>query len=152
MVSGGSVQVRKTARFVIIEFGSESEWDGEDDGTGWMASLIPLRSDLLRGDLRCLYLGWLRSAQDGGLDEDALEPPVPVGLQELSGPLDALIEFLEIDEDLLEVAAQASKPLTAGASRRELCTWIRRLPEKDKTELLITAAVNQDERWRNDLV
>ncbi|PYY12188.1 MAG: hypothetical protein DMG69_01970 [Acidobacteria bacterium] len=57
MVSGGSVQVRKTARFVIVEFGSESEWDGEDDGTGWMASLMPLRSDLLRGDLRCLYLG-----------------------------------------------------------------------------------------------
>src|SRR5437016_5391234 len=108
MIPGETVRVRKTARFVIIEFGSESEWDGEDDGTGWMASLIPLRSDLLRGDLRCLYLGWLRSAQDGGLDEDALEPPVPVGLQELSGPLDALIEFLEIDEDLVEVAAQAS--------------------------------------------
>ena len=31
-------RVRKSARFVIVEFGSESEWDGEDDGTGWMAS------------------------------------------------------------------------------------------------------------------
>jgi hypothetical protein len=99
---------------------------------------------LLAGDYR---LGWLRSAQDGGLDEDKLEPPVPAGLEELSGPLHALIEFLEIDEGLLEVAAQASKPLATGASRRELCTWIRRLPEKDKTELLITAAVNRDERW-----
>ncbi|MGC1451860.1 MAG: hypothetical protein WA830_17670 [Candidatus Sulfotelmatobacter sp.] len=97
MVPGETVRVRKTARFVIVEFGSESEWDGEDDGTGWMASLMPLRSDLLRGDLRCLYLGWLRSAQDGGLDEDELEPPVPTGLQELSGSLDALIEFLEIN-------------------------------------------------------
>ena len=57
MIPGETVRVRKTARFVIIEFGSESEWDGEDDGTGWMASLMPLRSDLLRGDLRCLYLG-----------------------------------------------------------------------------------------------
>jgi len=152
MVLGDSLRVRKTGTFVIVEFRFESEWDGKDDGTRWMASLMPLRSDLLGGDYRCLYLGWLRSAQDGGLDEDKLEPPVPAGLEELSGPLHALIEFLEIDEDLLEVAAQASKPLTAGASRRELCTWIRRLPEKDKTELLITAAVNQDERWRNDLV
>src|SRR5208283_478718 len=84
MVPGETVRVRKTARFVIVEFGSESEWDGEDDGTGWMASLMPLRSDLLRGDLRCLYLGWLRGAQDGGLDEDEMEPPVPAGLQELS--------------------------------------------------------------------
>src|SRR2546425_3007388 len=117
-----------------------------------MASLMPLRSDLLRGDLRCLYLGWLRCAQDGGLDENKLEPPVPAGLEELSGPLHALIEFLEIDEDLVEVAAQASKPLAAGPSRRELSAWIRGLPEKDKDELLITAAVDQGERWRNELV
>jgi len=152
MVPGDTLRVRKTARFVIVEFGSESEWDGEDDGTGWMASLMPLRSDLLRGDLRCLYLGWLRSAQDGGLDEDELEPPVPAGMQELSGPLDALIEFLEIDEDLVEVAAQASEPLAAGPSRKELSAWIRGLPEKDRNELLITAVVEQGERWRNDLV
>jgi len=152
MAPGESLRIRKTATFVIVEFGFESEWDGEDDGTGLMASLMPLRSDLLRGDLRCLYLGWLRCAQDGGLDEDKLEPPVPAGLEELSGPLHALIEFLKIDEDLVEVAAQASKPLAVGPSRRELSAWIRGLPEKAKNELLITAAVDQDERWRNDLV
>jgi hypothetical protein len=152
MAPGETVRVRKTARFVIVEFGSESEWDGEDDGTGWMASLMPLRSDLLRGDLRCLYLGWLRSAQDGGLDEDELEPPVPTGLQELSGSLDALIEFLEINEDLVEVAAQASEPLAAGPTRKEVSGWIRGLSETDKNELLITAVVEQGERWRNDFM
>jgi len=152
MVPGETVRVRKAARCVIVEFGSEPEWDGEDDGTGWMASLMPLRSDLLRGDLRCLYLGWLRRAQDGGLDEDELEPPVPTGLQELSGPLDALIEFLEIDENLVEVAAEASSPLAAGPSRKEFSAWIRGLPEKDKNELLIAGAVERGERWRNDLV
>ena len=152
VVPGESLRIRKTATFVIVEFRCESEWDGEDDGTGWMASLMPLRSDLLRGDPRSLYLGWLRCLQDGGLDEDKLEPPVPAGLEELSGPLHALIEFLKIDEDLVEVAAQASKPLAAGPSRRELSAWIRGLPEKAKNELLITAAVDQDERWRNDLV
>jgi hypothetical protein len=133
MVPGETVRVRKTARFVIVEFGCESEWDGEDDGTGWMASLMPLRSDLLRGDLRCLYLGWLRSAQDGGLDEDEMEPRVPADLQQLSGSLDALIEFLEINEDLVEVAARASKPLAAGPSRKEVSARIRRLSEKDRT-------------------
>lgn len=29
----------------------------EDDGSGWMRSLIPLRDELMRGDLRPLYLG-----------------------------------------------------------------------------------------------
>ncbi|MGH9510826.1 MAG: hypothetical protein ACRD2U_01685 [Terriglobales bacterium] len=92
------------------------------------------------------------SAQDGALDEDEMEAPVPAGLRELSGPLDELIEFLEIDEDLVDVAAQASNPLGAGPSRKELSAWIRCLPEKDKNELLITAVVEQSERWRNDLV
>ena len=55
---------------------------------------------------------------------------MPVGLQELSGSLDALIEFLEINADLVEVAAQASKPLAAGPSR----------------------IVEQGERWRNDFM
>jgi hypothetical protein len=152
VVPGESLRIRKTATFVIVEFRCESEWDGEDDGTGWMASLMPLRSDLLRGDLRCLYLGWLRCAQDGELDEDELEPPVPAGLEELSGPLHALIEFLEIDEDLVEVAARASKPLAAGPSRKELSAWIRGLPEKDKNELLITAGLESSELWRSNLM
>lgn len=81
-----------------------------------------------------------------------LEPLVPAGLGELSGPLHALIEFLEIDEDLVEVAAEASKPLAAGPTLRELSAWIRSLPQKDKNELLITAVAEQGERWRNDLI
>jgi hypothetical protein len=67
MVPGESLRVRKTGTFVIVEFGFEPGWDGEDDGTRWMASLMPVRSDLLRGDHRCLYLSWLRSAQDEDL-------------------------------------------------------------------------------------
>ncbi len=36
MVPGETVRVRKTARFVIVEFGGESLWDGEDDvPDGW---------------------------------------------------------------------------------------------------------------------
>jgi hypothetical protein len=77
-----------------------------------------------------------------------MEPPVPAGLQELSGSLDALIEFLKIDEDLVEVAAQGSEPLAAGPNRKGLSAWIRGLPETDKNELLITAVVEQGERWR----
>jgi hypothetical protein len=75
---------------------------------------------------------------------------VPAGLQELSGPLDALIEFLEIDEDLVDIAAQASSPLAAGPSRKELSAWIRGLPEKDKNEFLITAVVEQGGKLTKD--
>jgi hypothetical protein len=36
-----------------------------DDGSGWMRRLLPLRVELLSGDLRPLYLGWLAAAWTG---------------------------------------------------------------------------------------
>ena len=33
MIPGETVRVRKAATFMIVEFGSESEGDDEDDGT-----------------------------------------------------------------------------------------------------------------------
>jgi hypothetical protein len=30
-----------------------------EDGRGWMARLVPVRDELLRGNLRSLYIGWV---------------------------------------------------------------------------------------------
>ena len=81
-----------------------------NDGSGWMQRLAPLRDELLRGDLRPLYLGWLSGASD--LKDNALEPEVPPGLAALSAPQQALVEFLEIDVDLLAAATTGSVDLT----------------------------------------
>jgi len=152
MLPGEAAQVRKSARHLIVGFESESDQDDGDDGTGWIGSLLSLRSDLLRGDLRCLYLGWLLCAQHEELAEDELEPSVPAGLRELSAPLHLLIEFLGIYEDLVEVAALTSAPLSAGPSRKELDAWIRSLPEKEKNDLLLTAVSEPDVRWKTELL
>jgi hypothetical protein len=61
---------------VIVSFENSLEADDWDDGTGWMGSLMSLRSELLRGDIRCLYLGWLLCAQNEEVAEDDLEPAV----------------------------------------------------------------------------
>ncbi len=79
---------------------------GMDDGNGWMRRLAPLRDELLRGDLRPLYLGWLAAASEFG--DEAQEPEVPSGLSDLSPPQQALVEFIEIDPDMLAAAAAAS--------------------------------------------
>jgi hypothetical protein len=153
ILPGKSAHVRSAGKFVIVSFESEVESDDEwDDGTGWMGSLVSLRSDLLRGDLRCLYLGWLMCAQDEEFSQDALEPPVPAGLRELSAPLDSLIEFLGIDEDIVEVAATASAPLKEGPSRKELATWVRGLPANEKDDLLIDFLSESSERCRLELL
>jgi hypothetical protein len=59
-------------------------------------------------------LGWLRDLQSrlsSEEDEDDEEPPVPPGLGALDAAHRALAEFMEIDPDLLAVAAEASEPL-----------------------------------------
>jgi hypothetical protein len=132
---------------VIIEFHSDEEGGEWVDGEPWMGSLIPLRDDLLRGDFRALYLGWLASFEERGwfqaseLDDeesDLLEPRVPSGLAKLSGPLTALADFLRIDQDLIEAAAAGStgEP-PAEPSRDELRRWMKRLPAADKDAYLI---------------
>ena len=86
----------------------------EEDGSGWMRRLVPLRDELMRGDLRPLYLGWLAGAASGKLRKEALEPEAPPGLSELSPPQQALVEFLEIDPDMIAAAA-AGNAVTAKA-------------------------------------
>ena len=152
VLPGEAAQVRKSENSVIVAFENQFEDDDWDDGTGWMGSLMSLRSDLLSGDLRCLYLGWLLCAQNEEFGEDELEPAVPAGLGELSAPLHSLIEFLGIDEDLVEVAATVSAPLNAGPDREELATWIQSLPEKEKNNLLVAAVSGPGERWKNGLL
>jgi hypothetical protein len=84
--------------------------------------------------------------------EDELEPAVPTGLGELSAPLHSLIEFLGMDEDLVDVAAVASAPLNAGPDQRELAAWIQSLPEKERNNLLVAAVSGPGERWKNGLL
>ena len=151
MLPGEAAQVRKAGNSVVVLFRNQSEDDDEDDGTGWMGSLMSLRSELLRGDIRCLYLGWLLCAQNEEFAKDQLEPAVPAGVGELSASLQSLIEFLGIDEDLVEVAAAASVPLSTVPDQKGLVAWIQSLPEKEKDNLLVAAVSEPGERWKNEL-
>jgi len=66
-----------------------------EDGRGWMGRLTPLRDELLRGDMRSLYLGWLAGVSAGEVDDGTTEPPPPPGLSRLSAAQHSLAEFLE---------------------------------------------------------
>src|SRR5262249_343388 len=110
---GESADSWATDEHVIVELDSEEEEGGwEDDGEGWLASIVPVRAELAAGDTRLLYLAWLLCVQGRELDDDEVEPAVPPGLGELSGPLRSLADFLRLDQDLLAVAAEASRPVT----------------------------------------
>jgi hypothetical protein len=103
---------------VILTFLSENE-DGEDsvDSGGLLASLISVRAELARGDLRALYLGWLLCMQNGELDVDSLAPPVPAGLTKLSASLTSLVEFLRVDKTLVRGSAKDAANVTQSKER-----------------------------------
>jgi hypothetical protein len=134
------LKARANREHVVLDFHSDNEGGDEDfeGGEGWLASLIPLRSDLLAGDLRCLYLAWLAGVRTEEVDEDQTEPPVPPRLGKLSAPLRRFIDFLRVDPDLAEVAAAASAPgLPEAASAEDLAAWVAGLPPEDKDDVLL---------------
>lgn len=151
-----SLTVWTRAGHTLLDFSLSPEDGGEwDFETSYeLSSLIGLRAELAAGDLRPLYLAWLaaltvwESAED---DEEEyareLEPPVPAGLAELTGPQRALADFLDVDPDLLTEAARASGPgFAPGPERRELAPFIASLPVQEKDDLLLQAALGAHPR------
>jgi hypothetical protein len=147
---GEFLSLKAAKEQVVLEFSSDDESGDEwTEGEHWMPSLVSLRDELMRGDLRALYLGWLASLpsqapddEDGWDEEDAdddrPEPPVPPGLGKLSGPLRALAEFLRVEDELIEAAAagSAGEP-PSEPSRAELARWVKGLPAADKDAYLL---------------
>ena len=152
--AGERASVREKNGKVILTFVSEDEEGGDwVEGDGHLSSLISVRAELARGDLRGLYLGWLLCAQRGDIDDDELEPPVPAGLAQLSPSLESLVEFLRIDTDLVGVAATTSPPLVRAEPRpAEVQEWLAKLPVAEKDAILARLIVGNDAALANELV
>jgi len=140
-----------TDEHTILEWSVDDEPSGEwIDGEGWMDQLLPIRDELVRGDYRSLYIGWLSSIageaqededeeedekeayENGGSGADRREPPVPAGLGSLTNAQVAQAEFLGVDSDLIAAAAEASSQVSAnGISDQKVAEWVARLPEQE---------------------
>ncbi len=124
---------------VIFRFCSHEDgrWGDAIQGDGLLGDLVALRAELASGDFRALYLAWLRGIQRGE-QEAGTEPPVPAGLNSLSPALVSLVDFLEIDRDLVSAAAASSPDLmvsTQDAAAME--RWVAELPAPEKNDLLM---------------
>ncbi|MDB4960511.1 MAG: hypothetical protein JWP01_510 [Myxococcales bacterium] len=137
------LDARKKRGNVIVTFASDDETVDSNEEQSSLSSLVSIRHELLRGDRRALYLGWLAGVQNEVVDEDELEPEVPAGLRQLSATLAALVEFLRIDESLVAVASRKSAPLPPAPSRRAVTKWVKQLPAPTK-DALLARIVNDD--------
>ena len=110
---------------------------GEEDGRGWMARLSPIRDELLRGDFRSLYIGWLPAISVEMLDDHDEEPLALSELGNLTAAQKALAKFLEVEPDLLTGAGMGSpKQKGSGHSQAEMEVWIKGLPQTRVDEIL----------------
>jgi hypothetical protein len=134
----------------VLSFSSQQDGgdDWMEDGGEWMASLISLRAEIMRGDYRALYLGWLASIRwlaDADDGTRAFEPPVPAGLAKLSAAQQTLADFLRIEDDLLAAAAAVSAgDHPSEASHAELVQWLERLPVAERDAYLVRFVTEEE--------
>ena len=109
----------------------------DEGGEGLLDGLAPLRDDLLAGDLRLLYLLWLREVEAGTVDDDAPEP-LP-GLGPLSDPLSSFADFFYIGSDFVESAAErnAFTATDAESDARAARALIDAMPHNEKSDYLM---------------
>ncbi|MDB5386751.1 MAG: hypothetical protein JWM11_2397 [Planctomycetaceae bacterium] len=147
--------------FVILSFQYNNEGGGDwEEGEGWLTSLIAIRDELLNGDFRSLYLGWLSGVfiydADDGInadDNEDLEPPVPAGLRTLTAAQDELASFLEMDPVLIEAVAECSPALPPIKSLEEqLAKWIKSIPVDKKDQWLLELVGNTGLAVRAELL
>ncbi len=151
---GDSAVIHEKGDYVIFEFTSETEDYEWEEGEGYLSPLISLRSDLIHGDYRCLYLAWLYSIQMDEIeeDEDEFEPPVPHDLKNLSASLESFVDFMRIDNDLIAVAAAASASENkTPTDDKKLKSWIKNLPSNKKDEIIFRLINENDPHLGSEL-
>jgi hypothetical protein len=132
-----------------IHFG---EMEGPDE---WMqyelGSLIPIRDELMDGDLRALYIAWLASQYAMyGYEEDHEEedyeiivPAVPPAFGKLTGAQQALAELLQVSEELLLAASRHSIEMKSSTKKDDFDSWVKLLLADRKNEYLLRLAHNE---------
>jgi hypothetical protein len=123
--------------------GGDEDWEDENQ----LESILPVRAEVLAGDLRPLYLLWLLGVQSGEVDPDEAEPPVPAGLQSLTEAQTALADFLRIDGDLIDEAAFVSAELQPGRPA-DIQAWVAGLTIGERDSLLVGLLRGDDPHLR----
>jgi hypothetical protein len=140
-----------------IQFG---EMEAPDVWTDYeLGELIPIRDELMEGDLRALYIVWLAGQSmlgDYGEEEDEEDeededededyeisvPPVPPAFGELTAAHQALAELFQVPEELLLAAARHSNG-TVTSTKDDFAAWIRLLTPDRQNDYLVRLAHNE---------
>ncbi|MEL6347121.1 MAG: hypothetical protein AAFV53_28660 [Myxococcota bacterium] len=121
-------------------------WNGEDvewsDGERWLDGLLGVRQEILNGDLRPLFLGWLCGyLYDRHIEEeepDQATPPI-AGLDALTPSQEALCELLNLSEQ--DLRAHVPDPALAEEEDLTEMGW------DELAEAISTMSTTQQRDW-----
>ena len=142
----------------FVEFTQYPDYDildihfGEMEGPGeWikyeLGSLIPIRDELMEGDLRALYIVWLasqrmRESDDEDEDTEISVPAVPPAFGTLMAAQQALAELLQVPQELLVATARHSKAAVPSTGD-DVAAWVKLLPPERHNDYLVRLARNE---------
>ncbi|MBI3891827.1 MAG: hypothetical protein HY303_09905, partial [Candidatus Wallbacteria bacterium] len=151
--AGNCVEVRATRKYDLVGFRRDFDGEEDEEGEGWLDSMEELRADLLAGDVRALYLGWLMSVERDQTPPESEEPPVPASLDELKPALSSFVGFFKLDTDLIGAAGSRSGAReTPAPSSRELAAFVKAIPLGEKDSLLLRAIKGDVPHLRAELL
>lgn len=130
----------------------EGKWDWTE-GEGIIDCLVGIREELLRGDYRALFIGWLggfypEEWQDS-VDTESKLPPIPANLGELSVSEKEMLNHFTVDVDVLSVAVSLSNQYKP--ERIPLADVIDSLSSEDMKEMLVKVAGGEGRQVMADL-
>jgi hypothetical protein len=137
---------------------SPSHEPGDQDEL-WNASeipdrLVPLRAEILEGDLRPLYLAHLAMMSDAEHDpEETTEGPVPAGLGNPTAAQRALAELFGLSDALIAAAAEGNpEPPVQGEPGKLYAGWLQSLPQATKDAWLLDWLADAHSSARSDML
>ncbi len=125
-------------------------WDPED----WVDALIPLREEILNGDLRPLYIAHLAVSCDGNNDPaERREAPVPAGLKKPTEAQLNLAALYEITPAVLSAAAKNSPALPKTQEKtKQYESWLKTQSQDEKDSWLLQLLSGRESNVRSEIL
>ena len=136
---------------VLVGFVLDEMSFGWVEGEGLLEPLLGLREQLMMGDDRPLYLGWLAAWWHGLVDDEGHEPPIPAGMGQLEAHHNAFADLFQIPDAALLSAADLSPPLKPAEPTTVMSGVIDALTEAERRELLLRVGLGEARQVQHEL-
>lgn len=157
------IEIFDEGDYIILNINIHDEnMGGWIEPEGQLHGILPLRDALMQGDMRMLYIAWLKARQyytynvldefDDDMDEDDreafyedaqdvsddVEPSVPPNLKNLSRSLHQFMDVFSVSQDMVAFAAEASDEQSAMAD--DFARWVLLLSDAERNDFLVRLA------------